>query len=78
MVTIICHNWRERVLAKQISTDPMNRLNPRYKFGTWFGMRNNCAERFIGNADGVFRGLEFKKDWNSRADGAKKPSKNEK
>ena len=29
----------ERVLAKQIFTDPINRMNPRYKFGIWLGIR---------------------------------------
>ena len=32
----------EKVLAGQISTDPMNRMNPRYKFGFWNGMRSKC------------------------------------
>ena len=45
----------EKVLAKQVSTDPVDGMNPRYRFGIWLGMRNNSAECFIGNADGVFR-----------------------
>ena len=49
----------EKVLAKQVSTDPVNRMNPRYKFGIWIGMRNNRAECFIGNAEGVFRAFEI-------------------
>ena len=28
----------ERVLARQITTDPMNRMNPRYQYGVWLGM----------------------------------------
>ena len=32
-----------------------NRMNARYQYGVWLGMRNNSAECFIGNADGVFR-----------------------
>ena len=43
----------DKVLAKQVSADPMNRMNPRCNFGIWLGMRSNCAECFIGNADGV-------------------------
>ena len=39
----------------------MNRMNPRYKFGTWLGMRNNSAECLIGNADGVFRAREIRR-----------------
>ena len=31
----------EKVLAKRITTDPMNRMKPRYKYGIWLGMRNN-------------------------------------
>ena len=37
-----------------------NRLNPREKFGTWLGMRNNSAECVIGNTDGVFRAREIR------------------
>ena len=33
----------EKVLTKQISTEPMNRLNPRYKFGIWLGVRHTSA-----------------------------------
>ena len=47
------------MLAIQVSTDPVNRLNPRYKFGIWLGMRNNSAECCIGAADGVFRAREI-------------------
>ena len=51
----------EKVLAKQITTDPMNRMNPRYQHGIWLGMRNNSAECFMGNADGVFRVREIRR-----------------
>ena len=27
-----------KVSARQISTEPMNRVNPRYKFGIWLGI----------------------------------------
>ena len=33
----------EGVSAKQITTDPMNRMNPRCMYGIWLGMRNNSA-----------------------------------
>ena len=58
--TRICSNWR-KVLAKQISTDRINRTNPRYKFGIWLGMRNNSAECFIESADGAFRASEIRR-----------------
>ena len=51
----------EKVLARKITTDPMNRMNPRYQYGIWLGMRNNSAECFIGNADGVFRARESRR-----------------
>ena len=41
----------EKVLAEQITTDPTNRMNLRYMYGIWLGMRNNSAECFIGNAE---------------------------
>ena len=45
-------------------------MNPRYQYGVWLGMRNNSAECFIGNADGVFRArvvrrLEPQDRWDS-------------
>ena len=49
----------KRVLARQITTGPMNRMNPRYQYGVWLGMRNNSAGCFIGNAGGVFRAREI-------------------
>ena len=49
------------VLAKQITKDPRNRMNTRYQYGVWLGMRNNSAECFIGNADGVFRAREIRR-----------------
>ena len=51
----------EKVLARQITTDQMNRMNHRYQYGIWLGMRNNSAECFIGNADGVFRAREIRR-----------------
>ena len=51
----------DKVLAKQITTGPMNRMNPRYQYGIWFGMRNNSTECFIGNADGAVRAREIRR-----------------
>ena len=36
-------------------TDPIHRLNPRYKFGIWLGMRNKSAECLTGNAHVLLR-----------------------
>ena len=51
--------FREKVLARQITTEQRNRMNPRYQYGVWLGMRNKSAECFNGNADGVFRAREI-------------------
>ena len=51
----------EKVLARRVTTEPMNRMNPRYQYGIWLGMRNNSAECFIGNAEGVFRAREIRR-----------------
>ena len=51
----------EKVLARKITTDPMNRMNPRNQCGIWLGMQNNSAECFIGNVDGVFRAREIRR-----------------
>ena len=51
----------EKVLARRVTTEPMNRMNPRYQYGIWLGMRNNSADCFIGNADGVFRAREIRR-----------------
>ena len=51
----------EKVLARRVTTKPRNRMNTRYQYWVWLGMRNNSAECFIGNADGVFRAREIRK-----------------
>ena len=51
----------EKVLARRVTTEPMNRMNPQYQYGVWLGMRNNSAECFIGNAGGVFRAREIRR-----------------
>ena len=60
------------MLARQVTTEPRNRMNPRYQHGVWLGMRNNSADCFIGNADGVFRAREIRRlepqdRWDTRA-----------
>ena len=62
----------EKVLAKQITADPPNRMNPRYKYEILHGMRNTSAECFIGNAGGVVRArdirrLEPRSRWDTEA-----------
>ena len=51
----------EKVLARPISSEPLNRMNPRYKFGVWLGVRSNSAECFVGTADGVLRAREVRR-----------------
>ena len=51
----------EKVLARPISSEPLNRMNPRYKFGVWLGVRNSSAESFVGAAEGVFRAREVRR-----------------
>ena len=51
----------EKVLARKITTDPRNWMNPRCQYRVWLGMGNNSAECFIGNADGVFRAREIRR-----------------
>ena len=36
----------EKVLARPISSEPLNSMNHRKKFGMWLGVRNNSAECF--------------------------------
>ena len=55
----------EKVLARRVTTEPMNRMNPRYQYGIWLGMRNISAECFIGNAEG--RRLEPRDRWEREA-----------
>ena len=35
----------DKVVARPISSEPLNRMNPRCKFGVWLGVRNNSAEK---------------------------------
>ena len=51
----------EKVLVRPISSEPLNRMHPRYKFGVWLGVRNNGAECFVENAEGVFRVREVRR-----------------
>ena len=51
----------EKVLVRLISSEPLNRMNARYKFGVWLRVRNNSAERFVETAEGVFRALEVRR-----------------
>ena len=39
-------SFGEKVRARQITSDPRNRMNPRYQCGVWLGTRNNSAEWF--------------------------------
>ena len=38
------------MLAIQIPSEPLNRMNPRCKVGLWLGVRNNGAECFVETA----------------------------
>ena len=51
----------EKVLARQITTDPRNGMDSMYQHGVSLGTRINRAECFIGNADGVFRAREIRR-----------------
>ena len=46
------------MLSRPIPSEPLNKMNPRYKFGVWLGVRNNSAACFVGTAEGVFRARE--------------------
>ena len=50
----------ERVLARPTSTDPLNRMNPRYRFSMWLRVKNNSADCFVN-----MRGLAKFDDWES-------------
>ena len=63
----------EKVLARQITIEPRNRINPRYQYGVWLGMRNNSAECFIGTQMVCSELVKFG-DWSLRTDGKQKPS----
>ena len=51
----------EKVLGRPISSELVNRMNPRYKFVVWLGMRSNSAECFVETAEGVFRAREVRR-----------------
>ena len=58
----------EKVLAKQVATDPMNRMNLRYKFGIWLGVRCNSAECLTGKSElDEIRRLEPQSRWDKNA-----------
>ena len=49
------------MLARVISSEPLNIMNPRYKFGVWLGVRNHGAECFVVTAEGVLRAREVRR-----------------
>ena len=51
----------EKVLARPRSSEPLNRMNPGYKFGVWLEVKNNSAECFVGTAGGVLRAHEVRR-----------------
>ena len=51
----------EKVLARPMPSEPLNRMNPRYKFRVWLGVRNNSVECFVETAEGVFRAREVRR-----------------
>ena len=58
--------------AGPISSEPLNSINPRYKFGVWLGVRINSAECFVETAEGVFRArdvrtIEHQNRWDKEA-----------
>ena len=55
-----CHSGR-KVQARPIASEPLNRMNPRYKLGVWLGVRNHSAECFVETAEGVFRAREVRR-----------------
>ena len=40
---------------------PLNRMNRRYNFGVWLGVKSNSAECFVGTAEGVCRAREVRR-----------------
>ena len=57
------------MLTRPISSEPWNRMNPRYKVEVWLGVRNNSAECFVGTAEGareVMR-IEHQDTWDKEA-----------
>ena len=49
------------MLPSPTSSEPLNRMNPIYKFGVWLPVRNNSAESFEETAKGVFRAREVRR-----------------
>ena len=49
------------MLPRPTSSEPLNRMNPIYKFGVWLRVRNNSAESFEETAEGVFRAREVRR-----------------
>ena len=64
----------EKVLARRVTTEPRNRMNPRYQYGMWLGMRNNSAGVVSLGMQMACSEPEKFGDWNLRIGGTKKPS----
>ena len=59
--TSTCVPFGQKVWARQISADLMNRMIPRCTFGIWLAIRHSCAESFMGTLGGVFGAREFRR-----------------
>ena len=51
----------EEVLARPISSEPLNRMTRRCKFGVWLGVRNNSTQCVVETTDSVFRAREVRR-----------------
>ena len=63
----------KKVVARPISSEPLNRMNPTHKFGVWMGVtKSNSAECFVETAEVVFgarevRRIEHQDRWDKEA-----------
>ena len=64
----------DKVLARPISSEPLNRKNPRYKFGVWLGVRNNSAQCFVEDGRRCVQSERGQEDRTSKTGGTKKQS----
>ena len=56
----------EEVLARPMSLEPLNRMNPRHTFGVWLGERNNSAECFVETAERCIQSARGQEDRTER------------
>ena len=66
-------SFGEKVLARRVTTEPMNRMNPRYQYRVWLERETTVQNASLGTQRKCSE-LAKSAGWSPKTDGTKKPS----